>query len=53
MLLAMAMASSGCTEKMSPTPASNNSANEFKGQQITVCSGAGLIKPMNELDWKF
>jgi len=53
MVLAVFLAGSGCTEKMSPTPASNNSGNEFEGQKLTVCSGAGLIKPMNELIGNF
>jgi molybdate transport system substrate-binding protein len=49
MVLAMALAGSGCTEKEDSTPISENSKKEFEGRQLTVCSGAGLIKPMNEL----
>jgi molybdate transport system substrate-binding protein len=53
MVLAMFLAGSGCTEKMSSTPASENSGKEFEGRQLTVCAGAGLIKPMNELIGNF
>lgn len=48
MILAISMAGSGCTEKGTST-VSETQEKEFSGQQITVCSGAGLIKPMNEL----
>lgn len=49
MVLAMSLAGSGCAEKGASTPVSENQEKEFDGRQITVCSGAGLIKPMNEL----
>lgn len=44
---------SGCTDKMSSTPSSDNPGKEFEGRQLTVCAGAGLIKPMNELTENF
>ncbi|MGB9938461.1 substrate-binding domain-containing protein [Methanosarcina sp.] len=49
LVLAMSLAGSGCTEKVSSTPISENSEKEFEGRQLTVCAGAGLVKPMNEL----
>ncbi|AKB80294.1 Molybdenum ABC transporter, periplasmic molybdenum-binding protein ModA [Methanosarcina horonobensis HB-1 = JCM 15518] len=49
MLLAMVLSGSGCAEKGASIPVSENQEKEFTGRQITVCSGAGLIKPMNEL----
>ncbi|MHC1755897.1 MAG: molybdate ABC transporter substrate-binding protein [Methanosarcina sp.] len=49
MVLAMALASSGCTEKGASAPVSKNQEKIFEGKHLTVCSGAGLIKPMNEL----
>lgn len=48
-VLVMSLAVSGCAEKKASTPVSENQKKEFEGRQITVCSGAGLIKPMNEL----
>ncbi len=49
MVLAVTLVCSGCTEKGESTPVSGDAGKEFEGRQITVCSGAGLIKPMNEL----
>lgn len=40
---------SGCIEKEPSVSVSGESKNAFEGRQITVCAGAGLIKPMNEL----
>jgi len=40
---------SGCIEKRSSASVSGESKNAFEGGQLTVCAGAGLIKPMNEL----
>lgn len=40
---------SGCIENGSSTSVSGESKNAFEGRQITVCAGAGSIKPMNEL----
>lgn len=40
---------SGCIENGSSASVSGESKNAFEGRQITVCSGAGLIKPMNKL----
>ena len=49
MVLAMSLAGSGCTEKGASTPVSKNQEKAFEGRHLMVCSGAGLIKPMNEL----
>ncbi|HIH75013.1 MAG TPA: solute-binding protein [Methanosarcina sp.] len=54
-MLAIFLAGSGCTEKKSPVPStsstlgSGNSEERFEGKKLTVCAGAGLIKPINEL----
>lgn len=40
---------SGCIEDDSSASVSGESENNFEGRQLTVCAGAGLIKPMNEL----
>ncbi|AKB73487.1 Molybdenum ABC transporter, periplasmic molybdenum-binding protein ModA [Methanosarcina lacustris Z-7289] len=53
MVLAIALAESGCAEKGASTPVLENQGKEFEGRQITVCSGAGLIKPMTELIGNF
>jgi molybdate transport system substrate-binding protein len=45
MVLAMALASSGCTEKGASAPVSKNQEKIFEGKHLTVCSGAGLINP--------
>jgi molybdate transport system substrate-binding protein len=52
-VLALSLAGSGCAEKEAYSPASGSSEKEFSGRQITVCSGAGLIKPMTELIGNF
>lgn len=44
---------SGCIEKEPSVSVSGESKNAFEGRQITVCAGAGLIKPMNELIGNF
>ncbi len=48
-VLALSLAGSGCAEKGASTPVSENPEKAFEGRQVTVCAGAGLIKPMNEL----
>ncbi|MDD3042572.1 MAG: substrate-binding domain-containing protein [Methanosarcinaceae archaeon] len=61
-ILLLTAAGSGCADKassgpVSEDPASNpesgqvpeNPENPFEGKELSVCAGAGLIKPMNEL----
>lgn len=49
LVLVSTLLASGCTEKRASTPASESSERIFEGRELTVCAGAGLIKPMNEL----
>lgn len=49
LVLAPALLVSGCTEKGASALASERPEKVFEGRSLTVCAGAGLIKPMNEL----
>lgn len=62
LLLLITAAGSGCADKASTSPVSENPASDqisenpakpFEGKELSVCAGAGLIKPMNELVAKF
>ncbi|MDD2440048.1 MAG: molybdate ABC transporter substrate-binding protein [Methanosarcinaceae archaeon] len=52
-LLLLTAASSGCADKTASDPVSESPAQAFEGKTLSVCSGAGLIKPMNELVSEF
>ncbi|NJE07078.1 molybdate ABC transporter substrate-binding protein [Thermococcus sp. M39] len=45
-VLIFSVISSGCIGEKAQV---NKSTKEFEGQTVVVCSGAGLMKPMNEL----
>lgn len=48
-VLLFAAAVSGCVNKVTSNPPPETPAKQFEGKELSVCSGAGLIKPMNEL----
>ncbi|MCQ1534633.1 molybdate ABC transporter substrate-binding protein [Methanosarcina sp. KYL-1] len=53
LLLISVLSGSGCADKSSSEPVSENTAKAFEGRELTVCAGAGLMKPMNELVQEF
>lgn len=53
LIMVSVLAGSGCTDDVSQENVSENTSKAFEGHQLAVCSGAGLMKPMNEMVEQF